>query len=78
MSKRAHLIDLSFGDTDILVKNGQKKEKSRFYRFLYWEGWFISWHRDIFDFAVFSGYIAQNIKNEEGPTLSMPVFSPYG
>ncbi len=44
----------------------EKTEKSDFYCFVYCEGWSISWHRDIFDSAVFSGDIVQNIKNEKG------------
>ncbi len=70
--ERAHLVDLSFGDTAILVKNGGKTKKSSFYRSVYSEEWSTSWHRDIFESAVFSGDIVQNIKNEKGPTLSIP------
>ncbi len=75
--KRALLVDLSFGDTAILVKNGEKNEKSSFYHFVYWEGRSISWHTDIFDSAVFSGDIAQNMKNEKGRVLSMSFFPLY-
>ncbi len=35
--EKAHVVDLSFRDTAILVKNGQKNLKSGFYRFVYWE-----------------------------------------
>ncbi len=69
--ERAHLVDLSFQDTAILMKNGEKNENLGFYSFVYWEVWSISWPRDIFDSAIFSRDILQNVKNEKGPTLSI-------
>ncbi len=75
--KRAHLVDLSFGDT--VVKNDEKA-KNRVFIVLYAGKGGLSGRRDIFDsasFFFFLGDIAQNIKNEKGATLSMPFFSLY-
>ncbi len=70
--ERAHLVDLSFRDTAILVKNCEKTKNQVFIVLYAGQGWSINSHRDIFDFAVFSGDIAQNIENEKGPALSIP------
>ena len=73
--ERANFVDLSFGDTAVFR---EKWQKIRFFCALVTlKVCFIGPVWKIFDFAVFSRDISENVTDEKGPTLSIRDFSTF-